>query len=87
MRIEIMQSPKGGARSNQIIIHNSQGRHFRSYDTTIAFINLDGAVYLDKKYWNYSSTTTRYLSIFLGEDGKTTRKKIKSGEYKLKELN
>ena len=29
----------------------------------------------------------RYLNIFLGEDGKTTRKKIKFGEYKLKELN
>ena len=43
--------------------------------------------YLDDKYWNYSVTTGKYRNIFLGEDQKATEAKIKSGEYKLINLN
>ena len=44
-------------------------------------------IMLDKNYWDYSRTTGKYRNQFLGEDIKTTRKKIKSGEYKLWDLN
>ena len=44
-------------------------------------------VELDQKYWNYSNTTGKYRNIFLNENITETRKKIKSGEYKLTDLN
>ena len=43
--------------------------------------------YLDKKYWNYSVTTSKYRNIFLEETKKDTEKKIESGEYVLTNLN
>jgi hypothetical protein len=42
---------------------------------------------LDQKYWNYSNTTGKYRNIFLGETITETKKKIKSGEYILTDLN
>ena len=64
---------------------------FQSYDSIIAEkINMGNEkdyIMLDKNYWDYSRTTGKYRNHFLGEDIKTTRKKIKSGEYKLWDLN
>ena len=45
------------------------------------------AFYLDKTYWDYSTTTGKYRNQFLGETKKETEKKIKSGEYALVDLN
>lgn len=42
---------------------------------------------LDESKWDYSVTTSKYRNKFLGEDKKETLKKIKSGEYKLADLN
>lgn len=42
---------------------------------------------LDEHYWDYSTTTGKYRNLFLGEDKATTERKIKSGEYKLANLN
>lgn len=50
-------------------------------------IDENGDIYLDERFWNYSSTTGKYRNIFLNEDKKATEKKIKSGEYKLINLN
>ena len=44
-------------------------------------------VYLDKTYWDYSTTTGKYRNQFLGETKKETERKIKSGEYALVDLN
>ena len=41
----------------------------------------------DKEKWNYSSTTSKYRNLFLGEDTKETKEKIKNKIYKLKNLN
>tara|TARA_R100001079_G_scaffold108444_1_gene78914 strand:- start:453 stop:755 length:303 start_codon:yes stop_codon:yes gene_type:complete len=60
---------------------------FQSYDSIIAWKDDDGFTVLDKNYWDYSRTTGKYRNQFLGEDIKTTRKKIKSGEYRLADLN
>lgn len=43
--------------------------------------------YLDKTYWDYSTTTGKYRNIFLGEEKADTQRKIDSGEYKLVNLN
>jgi|TARA_R100000479_G_scaffold54981_1_gene26072 hypothetical protein len=53
----------------------------------IAKISNVGKVFLDKNYWDYSTTTGKYRNAFLGENIAETRKKIKSGEYILVDLN
>ena len=53
----------------------------------IAFIDNNGQVFLDQNRWDYSTTTGKYRNEFLGEGIAETRKKIKSGEYILTDLN
>ena len=76
---------------NQFIITTEDRKIFQSYDSIIAVkINMgneEDYIMLDKTYWDYSRTTGKYRNQFLGEDIKTTRKKIKSGEYILADLN
>lgn len=66
---------------------------FQSYQSIIAIREkftankLNRQVTLDKTYWNYSRTTSKYRSIFLNESTKETQQKIDSGEYTLANLN
>ena len=87
MRVSNMISSRGNQVPNQFEIYTRKGRYFQSYQTTIAFVNKKGQVFLDTEAWTYSETTGRYRNIFLGEKIAETRARIKSGEYKLKNLN
>lgn len=71
---------------NQFIIETKGITIFQSYDSVIC-MRKNGQTYLDKNYWDYSTTTGKYRNIFLGETKQETEKKIKSKEYKLKNLN
>ena len=86
-----MTSTNGNKVANQFTITDDNGNtFFQSYKSIIVKINSGDGNYdveLDKKYWNYSNTTGKYRNIFLNETIKDTRKKIKSGEYKLVDLN
>ena len=89
-----MTSSRGNKVANQFIIYTESGSVFQSYNSIIAKITdskKDDSYYanveLDKKYWNYSNTTGKYRNIFLNESIKDTKAKIKSGEYKLTDLN
>ena len=82
-----MESPNGNKVANQFEIYTDEGKYFQSYRSIIAFKDNKGQVFLDDYYWDYSKTTGKYRNIFLNEGIVETRKKIKSGEYKLKELN
>jgi hypothetical protein len=62
------------------IISTNEGDFLYSYGTLIAGI-VNGQVYLNEKYWDYSITTGKHRNEFLGESIAETRKKIKSGEY------
>jgi uncharacterized protein affecting Mg2+/Co2+ transport len=62
------------------IINTDEGSFLFSYNTLIAGI-INGKVYLNEKYWDYSVTTGKHRNKFLGEGIAETRKKIKSGEY------
>ena len=44
-------------------------------------------IYLDKNAWDYSNTTSRYRKLYLNEDTKTTKEKIKKAIYILEDLN
>lgn len=84
MYVENMKSPKSGNDVvNQYIIWDGGKMFFQSYSSLIAMENENGKIFLDKYYWNYSRTTSKYRNIFLDENTQETRKKIKSGEYTL----
>ena len=70
-------------KANQLVIWGKGFRMFQSYNSVIARIDDDtGKIHLSE-HWDYSRTTMKYLSKFIGGAAAQTRKKIKSGEYKL----
>ena len=92
MKIEQMIGRSGKAVANQFIIRESEGiapnnciEYFQSYKSIIAKRDKFRAgkenrqVWLDSIYWNYSRTTSKYRSLFLGESTKETQKKIDDG--------
>lgn len=85
--VKNLRSSNGNEAPNQFVITTNEGKTFQSYQSVIAFIDNDGKVKLDAKFWDYSATTGKYRNIFLGEDKKVTQKKIDSGEYELTNLN
>lgn len=88
MKVENLESSKGNTIANQFEITAPDGRYFQSYRSMIVFIPNDGSkIKLDATYWDYSKTTGKYRNQFLGEDKKTTEKKIAAGEYELTNLN
>jgi hypothetical protein len=92
MRVENMVSNKGNKIANQFIImdviNGDKYEYFQSYDTIIVKSNITtGKIQLDANAWNYSRTTSKYRSLFLGETTKETEQKIKSGVYSLENLN
>ena len=82
-----MRSNKGNFVPNQFLIYTNKGVYFQSYNSIIALRDNSNNVFLDSYYWNYSRTTGKYRNIFLDEYTPETKAKIKSGIYKLKNLN
>ena len=99
MKVYNMKNQKGKEIPNQFIIeeegHGANGNFikkevFQSYHSIIAeriFWEDRIDTTLDKNCWDYSTTTGKYRDLFLGESKKETDQKIKSGEYKLENLN
>lgn len=88
MKVTNLTSSRGNTIANQFRIENDKEVFFQSYDSIIIKIDkTTNKTYLDTKYWDYSQTTGKYRNIFLGEDKKTTEKKIKEGIYTLTDLN
>ena len=81
-------SKSNNAIANQFIITIENGDQiFQSYNSIIAIKTYCGKVQIDRDYWNYSRTTSRYRSIFLNESSKETEKKIANGTYLATDLN
>jgi hypothetical protein len=87
MKVENMETSKGNKAPNQFIIFDNEKTIFQSYSSVIAIRGEKGQVTLDERYWDYSKTTGKFRNYFLGETKKETERKIKSGEYKLANLN
>lgn len=90
MKVRNMTGNSGREVPNQFIITDNGVEYFQSYNSIIVMKRQTPThteVTLDEYYWNYSKTTGKYRNLFLGEDKKTTEAKIKSGEYKLANLN
>jgi len=87
MNVQNMTSSNGNKVANQFNVIDDNGfRYYQSYNSMIVKID-NNNIYLDKKYWNFSNTTSKYRNKFLHETTKETMAKIKSGEYKLVDLN
>ena len=98
MIVQNMTSSNGHKVANHFILtdKNKMGNnteYFQSYKSIIVkkiYDNIGAYVvetFLDQKYWNFSNTTSKYRNQFLNETTKETKAKIKSGEYKLIDLN
>ena len=73
--------------ANQFLLTDDEGnRFFQSYSTIVCKVDKAGKVYLDPKH-NCSNTTSRHVTMFLGDNTKERLNKIKSGEYTLTNLN
>ena len=86
VKVRSMVSPNGHKVANQFEIDTEEGTYFQSYNTIIVAV-VNGVTYLDERSWDYSVTTGKYRNMFLGEKKADTLRKIKTGEYILKNLN
>ena len=97
MNVQNMTSSNGNKVANQFVITDENlNEYFQSYNSMIVkkqYSNMGSCgdeklqIYLDSKYWNFSNTTSKYRNKFLNETTKETIVKIKSGVYKLVDLN
>ena len=89
MYVSNMISNSGNKVANQFVITNDNSdAFFQSYSSIIARrINTCDVIELDVNKWDYSKTTSKYLARFLGVPNKEIKQKVKSGEYKLTDLN
>ena len=82
MIVRNMISPKGNYVPNQYVININTYEIFQSYRSIIIINDLkDNSVYLNKDYYDYSNTTSRYRNIFLGITTKEMEQKIKQKEF------
>lgn len=87
IKVEPFYSPRSGnAVANQYRIYTPKGVYFQSYNSIIALKTPNGLI-LDKFFWDYSNTTSKYLRQFIGIGKAETKEKIASKEIKLRNLN
>ena len=87
VKVKNMLSSRGNKIANQFEIISPEGIYFQSYKSIIALIRLNGEIELDKKYWDYSVTTSKYRNSFLNMKTKDIKKAISVGEIVLTDLN
>ena len=75
MKVQNMTSNNGNKIANQFIIYDNDKTYFQSYNSIIVKKDtLNNKIYLDSYFWDYSTTTSKYRNIFLGEKKKDTQK-------------
>ena len=88
MKVYNMVSSKGNKIANQFVILDEYSNElFQSYNSIVAKRYNNGMVELDKNFWNYSKTTSKYRNMFLNETNQETNFKVKINVYKLVDLN
>lgn len=87
VKVSNLQNNEGREVVNQFIIDTAKAQYFQSYNTIIAK-RANGTITLDKDFYNYSCTTSKYLAIYLGlSNAKELREAIKAKRYKMARLN
>lgn len=80
--VKSMDSKKGAGKiGNQRIIYFNNGCLYQSYDSDVAaFVN--GQLYVNEKYHDYSNTTMKYCKEFTGSSVEQRRIGIAVGTIK-----
>lgn len=89
MKVVNMKGKNGREIPNQFIIFTPEATYFQSYKSIIVKTTFEDGVrvvYLGND-WEYSRTTAKYRNQFLGETTKEIEAKIKSGVYKVVDLD
>jgi len=89
-KVSQMTGRTGKPVANQFIIFDSDATYFQSYNTVIVKTcseDDERVTYLDRDAWDYSATTSKYRNQFLGCDTAEVERRIKSGAYRLANLN
>jgi hypothetical protein len=87
-KVRNMISSNGNIVPNQFIIKTNNKTYFQSYDVIVAVRdNKSNKVTLDKTYYNYSKTTSKYRNSFLNVDSKEFNNNLKNKMYSLRDLN
>ena len=86
VKVEPMKGNTGNAVANQYIINDNGRVSFQSYDSIIATI-VDGEIFLDSIYWNYSKTTSKYLNKFLNMTSREVHNAINTDSILFADLN
>ena len=82
-----MKTQQFNEAKNQFLLTDDNGTvYFQSYSTIICKRETNGLIILDTR-WDNSATTNKYRCQFLGENKPQTLAKIKSGDYKIEDLN
>ena len=72
---------------NQFTVETEDGLYFQSYQSVIVFKSNQGCIFMDKTYWDYSKTTSKYRNRFLDMDTKQIKQAIAVGSIRLIDLN
>lgn len=80
--VEQLVNDKGNKVMNHFIIHTPEGKYLQSYDSIIAFEDLEGNITLGVD-WDYSKTTREYRNQWLGMTSKELKEKIENGTIKI----
>jgi len=89
LKVYSMRSPRtDNPVANQFKIYTPKGVFFQSYQTIIAYKPKEGKLKLDKNYWDYSRTTSKYLNKFTRyQSKKDILKAIENKDIILTNLN
>lgn len=86
MKVSNLKSSNGNSVANQYVIESGDKIMFQSYNSMIAEV-MNGTIYLDPVYYNYSKTTSKYLYRFLNMNKKQIDEGLRSGKIKFRNLN
>ena len=90
--VERMLTIGGTPTADHFIIHIDQDAYFQSFTQILAIRYADSSVVLDPQWQGPNlpkrrKIINRYRSAFLNEPTEETAAKVKSGKYKVKNLN
>lgn len=82
-------SNSGNAVANQFKVEIDNVEYYQSYESLILAIDrLNNKILIDKTYFCYSTTTSKYQSWFIGEEIlKEIKKRFKKGNLETFEYN
>lgn len=95
MKIQVtnMESPRTGLPvANQYVIITGDGIYFQSYQTVVAMLDNSGKIWVKENAWEYSKTTSKYLSewfcnytVYNGMTKKQGEKLMRDGVFGIME--